>query len=57
MKLTVAKYYAPKGHDIHKKGITPDVVVDFTEQDIKNKNDVQLKKAIEVLNQKIQACR
>ena len=27
VKLTVAKYYTPKGHDIHKKGITPDVEI------------------------------
>ena len=33
---------------IHKKGITPDVLVEFTEEDLKNKNDVQLKKAIEI---------
>ena len=36
------------GTDIHKKGITPDVLVEFTEEDLKNKNDVQLKKAIEI---------
>lgn len=57
VNITIQRYLTPNGNNIHKKGITPDVVVDFTEQDIKNKNDVQLKKAIEVLNQKIQACR
>ena len=38
----------PNGTDIHKKGITPDVVVELTDENIKNKDDVQLKKAIEV---------
>ena len=41
----------PNGTDIHKKGITPDVRVELSENDIKTKNDVQLKKAIEVAQQ------
>lgn len=48
INITIQKYLTPNGTDIHKKGITPDVVVDLTEEDIKNKNDVQLKKAIEI---------
>ncbi|MGN0031610.1 MAG: S41 family peptidase [Candidatus Gastranaerophilaceae bacterium] len=48
INITIQKYLTPNGTDIHKKGITPDVVVELTEEDIKNKNDVQLKKAIEV---------
>lgn len=48
INITIQKYLTPNGTDIHKKGITPDVVVEFTEDDIKNKNDVQLKKAIEI---------
>ena len=36
--------------DINKKGITPDIVVKLTEDDVKNKNDLQLKKAVEVLS-------
>ncbi len=27
VKLTTAKYFTPKGNDIHKVGITPDVEV------------------------------
>lgn len=49
VNITIQKYLTPSGTDIHKKGITPDVVVKMTEEDIKNKNDVQLKKAIQVL--------
>lgn len=48
INITIQKYLTPNGTDIHKKGITPDVVVELTEDDIKNKNDVQLKKAIEI---------
>lgn len=48
INITIQKYLTPSGTDIHKKGITPDVVVELTEDDIKNKNDVQLKKAIEI---------
>lgn len=48
INITIQKYLTPSGTDIHKKGITPDIIVELTEEDIKNKNDVQLKKAIEV---------
>lgn len=51
INITIQKYLTPNGTDINKKGITPDVVVKLTEEDVKNKNDVQLKKAIEVLEQ------
>jgi len=51
MNITIQKYLTPNGTDIHKKGISPDVEVKMTEEDIKNKNDVQLKRAIEVLKQ------
>lgn len=51
MNITIQRYLTPSGSDIHKKGITPDVVVELTEENVKNKDDVQLKKAIEVLGQ------
>lgn len=47
IKLTVAHYYTPKGNDIHGVGIEPDVK---TEQPEDSETDVQLQKAIEVLN-------
>lgn len=49
INITIQKYLTPNGTDIHKKGITPDLVVELTEENIKNKDDVQLKKAIEVM--------
>ena len=51
INITIQKYLTPNGTDIHKKGITPDIVVELTEEDVKNKNDLQLKKAIEVAQQ------
>ena len=51
--ITIQHYLTPNGNDIHKKGITPDVVVEIKDEDVTNKNDVQLKKGIEVLEQKI----
>ena len=29
IKFTIAKYFTPKGQDIHGKGVTPDVVVEY----------------------------
>ena len=49
MNITIQRYLTPSGTDIHKKGITPDVVVELTKENVEAKDDVQLKKAIEVL--------
>lgn len=51
INITIQKYLTPNGTDIHKKGITPDVVVELTDEQIKNKDDVQLKKAIEIAHE------
>ena len=56
LKLTTAKYYTPEGNDIHEKGITPDVTVELNESvqtsgDAEKESDIQLQKAIEILNE------
>lgn len=51
INLTVAKYLTPKGTDINKKGITPDINVNFSIKDVKNNNDIQLQTAKNVLSQ------
>ena len=56
LKLTTAKYYTPDGNDIHGVGITPDVEIDLPEElksevSLSLEEDVQLQKAIEVLQQ------
>ena len=50
VNITIQKYLTPNGTDINKKGISPDIEVKLTDEDIKNKNDAQLKKAIEVMD-------
>ncbi|MBI2034318.1 MAG: S41 family peptidase, partial [Candidatus Levybacteria bacterium] len=47
LHITVAKWLTPNGTFVHKKGITPDVVVASDENE--SDNDVQLAKAIEYL--------
>jgi carboxyl-terminal processing protease len=51
VKLTTNKYLTPDGHDIHKKGIGPDVVVEQPEDAEK---DLQLEKAVEILEERLQ---
>ncbi|MBR5554550.1 S41 family peptidase [bacterium] len=54
LNLTIAKYLTPNGADINKKGITPDIEVKLTLEDIKNRNDVQLETAKKILAEMIQ---
>ncbi|MEI8128683.1 MAG: S41 family peptidase [bacterium] len=49
VNITIQKYLTPNGTDINKKGIAPDILVELSDEDIKNKDDKQLKKANEVL--------
>ncbi len=49
LNLTVAKYLTPKGKDINKLGINPDIEMPLKKKDILAKQDVQLEKAKEVL--------
>lgn len=49
LKITVAKWLTPDGLSISDNGLTPDVEVEFTEEDVEADRDVQLEKAIEVV--------
>ena len=53
LNITIQKYLTPNGTDINKKGIAPDIEVKLSEENVKNKDDVQLKKAQAVLLQMI----
>ena len=53
LKITVAHWLTPNGTIIDKNGLDPDYIVEFTDEDIQKKNDVQLKKAVEVLQKEI----
>ncbi len=48
VKYTIAEFYSPLGHDINEVGITPDVVVEATDQTIQSlSEDPQVLAAIE----------
>ncbi len=49
IRLTIARWLTPNGHWIHGNGITPDVVVEWPQENRDEKNDPQLKAAIESL--------
>jgi len=49
VKVTIARWLTPKGRQIHEVGLTPDYVVELTEEDYKAGLDPQLDKAIELL--------
>jgi carboxyl-terminal processing protease len=51
VKVTVARWLTPKGRLIHEVGLTPDYVVEITEEDFEAGLDPQLDKAIELLLQ------
>ena len=51
LKVTVASWYTPNGHNINHKGIMPDKVVKMSEADIKAGNDTQLTAAEQYINQ------
>ena len=48
LKVTTADWYTPNGNSINKEGITPDVVVERTYDDINKMVDPQLEKAKEL---------
>ena len=53
VNITIARYLTPNGTDINKLGIKPDVEVGNDYETItNNKNDVQLEKAKDILNDK-----
>ncbi|HBN55377.1 MAG TPA: S41 family peptidase [Lachnospiraceae bacterium] len=47
VKMTVSRYYTPKGNNIHEVGITPDVLIEYDED---AEEDNQLMKALEILS-------
>lgn len=58
VKVTISTYYTPNGRCIHGTGVTPDVEVELAEElkqqvVIEQKDDNQLQKAIEILQEKI----
>ncbi len=53
LKITVANWLLPDGTPINGYGLTPDFIVELTEEDIEANRDPQLEKAIEVLKESL----
>jgi carboxyl-terminal processing protease len=53
VNITTQRYLTPNDTDINKKGIEPDIAVELTEEEAKAKKDVQLIKAIGVMEEMI----
>ncbi len=53
VRVTIAKWLTPKERTIHEIGLTPDVVVEMTEEDYEAERDPQLDKAVEILLEEI----
>ncbi len=49
VRVTIARWYTPEGRSIHKLGITPDVVVELTDEDHAAQRDPQLDAAVKIL--------
>jgi carboxyl-terminal processing protease len=49
LRLTIAKWLTPSERDINKVGVTPDIIVEITEEDIENEYDSQKEAAIKYL--------
>jgi len=49
LRVTIARWFTPNGRAIHEEGLTPDIQVDITEEDIEAGLDPQLQRAIEYL--------
>lgn len=54
IKVTIAKYYSPKGRCIHGEGFEPDVEVELdVDKYLNDGTDTQLEKAIEIMKEKL----
>jgi carboxyl-terminal processing protease len=49
VKVTVAEWLTPEGKNINKEGISPDIEVKLSPDDLKDKKDPQLDKALETV--------
>ncbi len=52
VRITIARWLTPNKRQINEKGLEPDVLVELTEEAIEALDDIQLKKAVELLSGK-----
>jgi carboxyl-terminal processing protease len=50
LKVTIARWLTPSGHNLSHDGLEPDYKVEMTQKDIDNKKDPQMDKAVEILS-------
>lgn len=50
VRVTIARWLTPDGNNVHETGLTPDYVVEYTEEDMLAGLDPQLDQAIELLS-------
>ncbi|MEK7609585.1 MAG: S41 family peptidase [Patescibacteria group bacterium] len=50
LKVTIARWLTPNGHNLSHDGLEPDYKIELTDKDIQTKNDAQMNKVIELLN-------
>ncbi|MBC7252170.1 MAG: peptidase S41, partial [Anaerolineae bacterium] len=53
LRVTVAHWFTPDGRAIEKAGLTPDIVVELSEEDRDAGRDPQLERAIDYLTNQI----
>lgn len=50
LKVTIARWLTPGGHNLSHDGLEPDYNVPMTAKDVENKKDPQMDKAVEILS-------
>lgn len=51
--ITIGRWFTPNGRQIEGQGLTPDIIIDMTEDDIAQGRDPQLDKAVEYLKSQL----
>ncbi|PIZ76280.1 hypothetical protein COY05_01825 [Candidatus Peregrinibacteria bacterium CG_4_10_14_0_2_um_filter_38_24] len=51
IRMTIAKWFTPNGRDVNKVGLTPDIIVELKDEDLKEKKDTQKEAAIKYLEE------
>lgn len=55
IKISVAEWVTPDGHQINEEGLTPDHEIELSEEDVENEEDPQLDKALEIIREKAES--